>query len=313
MKAAQIKEYGGVENIELVEVDTPVPQAGQVQVEVYAASLNPFDSIVRQGHARQMAELPMPATLGGDFAGVVSAVGEGVTAFTVGDKVYGSAQALAGNSGALAEYTVTGVDNLAIAPSNITLREAASLPLVGASAIQAIKEHMELTSGQKLFVQGGSGGIGTVAIQIAKNLGAYVAASSKTAGVDYVKGFGTDEVVDVQTQDFTTVLRDYDAELVLVGGEDWGKLLSVVKDGGVVVSLVGPADEQATSARSSVTVYPQGTHTNTKWLDEIRGLVESGVVTPQVAKTFSLDQIKDAFTTREAGGVTGKVVIEIKQ
>jgi NADPH:quinone reductase-like Zn-dependent oxidoreductase len=312
MKAAQIKEYGSVENIEVVDIDVPVPDAGQVQVEVYAASLNPFDTSVREGHARQMAELTMPATLGGDIAGVVSALGEGVTAFKVGDKVYGSSQALAGNSGALAEYSVTGADSLAIAPLNVTMAEAAALPLVGVSALQAISEHLELASGKKLFIQGGSGGIGTVAIQIAKNLGAYVAASTKGAQVDYVKGFGADEVVNVDSQDYSTVLKDYDAELVLVRGEDWDKLLTVLKPGGVAVSLVGPADEALTSAHN-VTVYAQGTNTNTTWLDQLRGLVEGGVVTPQVAHTYTLDQVQEAFATREGGGVSGKVVVQIKQ
>jgi NADPH:quinone reductase-like Zn-dependent oxidoreductase len=311
MKAAQIKEYGSVEKIEVVDIPVPMPGQGQVQVQVYAASLNPFDTSVREGQARQMAELTMPATLGGDIAGIVTAIGEGVSAFKLGDKVYGQSQALMGNSGALAEYSVTGEGSLAAMPSNVTMNHAAALPLVGVSALQAISEHMDLSSGKKLFILGGSGGIGTAAIQIAKNLGVYVAATSKTALVTYTTGFGADELINSSEQDYSA-LSDYDAALCLIRGEEWDKILAVLKDGGVAVSLVGPVDQAVASAHN-ITVYAQMTNTNTSWLDALRELVESGVVTPRVAHTYTLDQVQDAFTKREAGGLPGKVVIEIKK
>ncbi len=312
MKAAQIKDYGHVENVEVVEIEKPSPGKGQVLMEVHAASLNPFDTAMREGHARQMADIPLPATLGGDVAGIVSAVGEGVTAFAAGDKVYGQAIALAGNSGAFAEYAATTAGSLALAPAKLTMNESASLPLVGVSALQALTEHMQLVRGQKLFIHGASGGIGTVAIQIAKSLGVYVAASAKGDRVKFVKDLGADEAIDSDVQDFADVLKDYDALLVLARGGDWEKLLSVLKPGGAAVSLVGPADEAVVRAHG-VTVHAQMTQTNSVRLETLRGLIDDGVVTPQVAHIYPLDQIREAFSKREGGGVSGKIVIEMKK
>jgi NADPH:quinone reductase-like Zn-dependent oxidoreductase len=311
MKAAQIRDYGHIENVEVVEIDKPEPGRGQVLVEVHAASLNPFDTAVREGHARQMADIPLPATLGGDFAGVVRAAGAGVVGYKAGDRVYGQAQALAGGSGAFAEYAVTAAGQLAPAPANLGFNEAASLVLVGLSALQALTEHMELKKGQKLFVHGGSGGIGTVAIQIAKELGAYVAASAKGDRGDFVKSLGADEVIDTTKQDYSEMLSGYDAILVLVRGEEWDKLLSVLRPKGIAVSLVGPVDEVAARA-SDVTVFAQGTGTSPARLDALRGFIERDVVTPQVARVYPLSEIREAFAHREGGGVNGKIVIEVK-
>jgi alcohol dehydrogenase len=312
MKAAQIKEYGTVENIEIVDIEKPEPSAGQVQVEVYAASLNPVDTSFRQGHTRQMADIPLPATLAGDIAGKISALGEGVTTFAIGDMVYGTALALMGSSGALAEFAVTGADRVTATPSNVSMNEAAALPLVGVSALQALTEHMDLAPGSKLFIHGASGGIGIAAVQIAKNLGVYVAGATKGSQIQAVTKAGADLAIDVETQDYTEMLKDYDAVLALVYGEDWDKLLAVLKPGGVAVSLIGPADETITAAHNA-TVVPQMTGTNTTRLNSLRDLVESGIVTPQVAYTFQFDQVQAAFSKREGGGVSGKVVIEIKQ
>ncbi len=311
MKAAQIKDYGHSDAIEIVDVDKPTINDDQVLIEVYDASLNPFDSSIREGHVRSMGELSFPATLGGDLAGVIAEVGAKVTDFSIGDKVYGGAQALAGNSGSIAEYAATKAGVVAKAPANLSLQEAASLPLVGASALQALTEHIAPAAGQKILIFGASGGIGSAAVQIAKHFGAHVAAAVKSYGVEHVTALGADEVIDTDTADVTEVVKDYDYVLNLVAGPDWEKLFATLKTGGVAVSLTGQPDEAAATAHQA-TGFAQMTKANTARLDALRDLIEQAVVTPQIGKVFPLDETRQAFAAREAGGINGKVVIEVK-
>lgn len=310
MKAAQISEYGHADKVTVVDIDRPPVGLNQVLVEVHAASLNPFDTAVREGYVKDMIAA-LPVTLGGDIAGVVAEVGEGVTQVGVGDSVYGQANAVAGNSGALAEFAVTKAGQVAKAPANLTFTEAASLPLVAASAYQALHEHFGLQSGQKLFIHGGSGGIGSIAIQMAKHLGAYVAASARGESTEQVAQLGADEVIDSESQDFATIIRDYDAVFDTVGGDDFDRCLSILKPGGVAVSMVAAAD-QSKATEQGVTALTQSTKVTTEKLDAVRGLVEQGVVKPQIARTFALDQVVEAFEAREGGKVNGKIVVSIK-
>lgn len=311
MKAAQINEYGHADKVQVVEIDKLAVDDSKVLVEVHAASLNPFDTTVREGFVKDMIP-SLPVTLGGDIAGIVSEVGSGVEGFQAGDKVYGTAAAVAGNSGALAEFALTKPTQLAIAPSNLDFAESASLPLVGVSALQALTEHIDLQSGQKLFIHGASGGIGTIAIQIAKYLGAYVAASVRSdEAVDSVKALGADEVVDTRTQDFGSTLRDYDAVFEAAGGEDFDKTLGVLKQGGVAVSMIAKADE-AKANQLGVKTITQSTHVTTEKLQTLCKLVEAGVIKPQVARTFRLEEAQAAFEAREGGKAHGKIVIQIQ-
>lgn len=311
MKAAQIKEYGGPENVSIVDIDKPTLGEGQVLVEVHAASLNPFDTMIRSGAYKEMIPLDLPKTLGGDIAGVVVEVGAGVSDFTVGDQVYGQANAVAGNSGAFAEYAATKSSQVAVAPGNISLKEAASLPLVGVSALQALVEHMDVQSGQNVFIHGGAGGIGTVAIQIAKHLGAYVATTATGNGIDYAKQLGADEVIDYKEQDFTEILKDFDAAFDTVGGDDFTKSFHIVRPGGVAVSMIAEADQDQAAARG-ITAHTQSTQVTKEHLDALREFVEQGVVTAHIATSFKLEEIQQAFKERENGHITGKVILEIK-
>jgi len=312
MKAAQIKNYGDASIVEVVEIDKPSAKEGQVLVEVQAASLNPFDTMVRAGYLQQMIPLQLPVTLGGDIAGTVVEVGPGVTNVAPGDSVYGQANVVAGNSGAFAEFAATVAGQVAKAPSNITIQEAASLPLVGVSALQALNHHINLQPGQKIFITGGAGGIGRVAIQIAKHVGAHVATTASGDGIDVAKSLGADEVIDYKTQDFTTTLNDYDAVFDTVGGDKLDDSLSVVKQGGIAVTMAGQYDG-AKAKEAGVTAISQQTRVSTELLDELTALIEAGVVKPGIGKVFALDDIQSAFTARETGAVKGKVVIEIKQ
>ncbi|HSW99469.1 MAG TPA: NADP-dependent oxidoreductase [Patescibacteria group bacterium] len=312
MKAAQISEYGDASVIKVTEVERPTPKDGQVVVEVYASSLNPFDSAVRSGYVQQNMPLKLPVTIGGDISGVVTEVGAGAEGFSVGDKVYGQANVVAGNSGAFAEYAATAAAQVAKAPSNLSFTEIASLPLVGVSALQALTQHINLRSGQKIFINGGAGGIGQVAIQMAKHIGAHIATTATGEEMDAVKALGADEIIDYKTQDFAEILSDYDAVFDTVGGELFTKTLSTLKQGGIAVSMAGQADE-AKVKELGVTAISQFTHVTTDALNQLRELIESGVVKPNIGKVFSLEEIQEAFTARETGSVKGKVVLEIKK
>src|SRR5690606_10107573 len=202
MKAAQINNYGDPSVVQIAEVDQPQLTEAQVLVEVHASSLNPFDTTVREGHMKDAIPLQFPATLGGDIAGVVVKAGTGVERLKPGDKVYGQANVVAGNSGAFAELAATKASQLAKMPSNLSFEQAAAMPLVGVSALQALSEHINLKAGQNIFIHGGAGGIGTIAIQIAKHIGAYVATTATGEGIDYVKKLGADQVIDFKSEDF---------------------------------------------------------------------------------------------------------------
>ncbi len=312
MKAAQINDYGDASVIKVVDVDKPVLTSGHVLVEVHASSLNPFDTIVRAGYMKDMMPLQFPATLGGDIAGIVSKISDDVEDIKVGDSVYGQANIVAGNSGAFAEFASTKAGQIAKMPGNTDFNQAASLPLVGASAIQALTSHISLKPGQKIFIHGGSGGIGTVAIQIAKNIGAYVATTATSVGIDYVKHLGVDEVIDYKTQDFSELLSGFDAVFDTVGGDDTNKALTVLKSGGTLVTMAGKPDEQKAKDLEVNAIY-QSTHVTTEVLNVLRDLVESGVITTHIDKTFELDDIVQAFEARESGSIKGKVVISIKK
>lgn len=308
MKAARIYEYGDASVIRVEESEKPVVGDGRILVEIHAASLNPFDSKIREGLLKDAFPLKLPVTLGGDIAGVVADIGQGIVGVKIGDIVYGQANVAGGHTGAFAEYAETAASVVAIAPRNISMIDLAAFPLVGVSALQALKEHINLQKGQKLFINGGSGAIGRIAIQIAKNLGAYVATTATGDGIDVARTAGADEVIDYTSQDFTVVLSDYDAAFDTVGGEVLATLAYVVKDGGVVVSMAG-----SPAAERNITAVSQMTHVSTAKLDALRELIEKGIVTPGVGEVFDLDDVQAAFVARESGKVKGKVVLQIKK
>lgn len=311
MKAAQINEYGDPSVVQVVDVPRPTVGGGQVLVEVYAASLNPFDSKVRSGAMKDIIPLQFPVTLGGDIAGVVAEVGEGVTEFAAGDKVYGSANAVGGDSGAFAEYALTRTGEVGKMPINLDFQQAAALVLVGVAALQGLTQHIKLQSGQKILIHGGGGGIGAVAIQLAKHIGAYVATTASGDDIAYTKQLGADQIIDYKTENFAELLQDFDAVFDTVGGEIFEQALSILKPGGTAVSMVSQLNETKAS-ELGVTAILQNTHTTTTDLNELSKLVEAGVIAPRIGQVFPLDKISEAFTDRESGAISGKVVIQIR-
>ncbi len=312
MLAAQITEYGGQDSLRVTDdAARPVARKGQVLVEVYAAGVNPFDITVREGRARQMAELDFPATLGGDFAGVVSDVGEGVEGFREGEEVYGQASPLSGQ-GSFAQYAPVKATQLAAKPRTVDFDAAATLPLPAVSAYQALVDHMDLRKGQKILVHGGAGGIGSVAVQLAKHLGAYVAATAKGSDKDFVMGLGADEVIDYETQDFAELTNDYDAVLDTVGGETNAKSYAVLRPGGKLVSMTAQPDETLAD-KYKIGYIAQFTRVTPDRLKAISKLVDDGELKPQIDKVFPLDHAAEAVEYLKTGHPKGKVVIRIKR
>ena len=311
MKAAQISEYGDATIVHVNEVPRPQLKADQVLIEVHASSINPFDTTLRAGYMKDSVPLHFPATLGGDVAGIVIALGDNAEGVALGDHVYGQAIVVAGNSGAFAEYAATKASQVARMPKGLDFTEAAALPLVGSSAVQAIRHHIKLQSGQKIFIHGGAGGIGSIAIQIAKHIGAYVATTATGDNVDFVKGLGADEVIDYKAEDFSQRLANFDAVFDTVGHDDFAKSFDVLKPGGTAVSMIAQPDE-AKAQQQGITALMQFTKVTTEILNELRELVELGVVKPQVNQVFPLDRVQDAFIARETGNGRGKIVLVVK-
>lgn len=311
MKAAQIDDYGGEEVVKIVN-DAAKPRLGadEVLVEVHAAAVNPFDWKVREGLARQMAELSFPATLGGDLAGVVSELGENVEGFEAGQAVYGQAGALSGH-GSFAEYAPVKAGQLATKPQSVDYVTAAALPLAAVSAYQALVDHMQLKKGQKILIHGAAGGIGSLAVQLAKHIGAYVAGTAALEDIDFVKALGADEAIDYRDQDFTEIIKDYDAVFDTVGGDTTVKSYGVLKPGGALVSMAAQADEDL-AQEHEVKFTAQFTRVTPERLKAVAGLVDEGAIKPSVDKTFTLDRAAEALEYQKAGHPKGKVVIKVK-
>lgn len=310
MKAAQINGYGGKEVLKTVN-DAPKPQAdaGQVLIEVYAAAVNPFDWKVREGYLKDAVPLQFPATLGGDLAGVVAELGEGVDSFKIGDEVYGQANALSGQ-GSYAEFSPVKAEQLALKPKNADFVTSAALPLAAVSAYQALVEHAHLQNGQKILIQGGAGGIGSFAIQIAKGLGAHVAATVSAEDADFVKSLGADEVINYKTQKFEALITGYDAVFDTVGSETYTKSYKVLKPAGIIVSMTEQPKEELVK-KYNVQAIQQGTKTTSEKLTEIAELVDQGKLKANVDKVFSLDEAAEALAYIQ-GSHRGKAVIKVK-
>lgn len=312
MKAAQINEYGGSEVIEISgSAEKPVLKEGQVLVEVYTASLNPIDYKIRLGYFKASPALIFPITLGTDFAGKVVEVAQGASGFKIGDEVFGNAIMLNGGSGTLAEFVAANIANTALKPKTLDFTQAAALPLAGASALQAIEEHINLQSGQKILIQGGAGGIGSLAIQLAKMHGAYIAATTSPQTLEFVKSLGVDRVIDYKSQDFSQIIKDFDAVFDTVSGETANKSLRVLKKGGIVVSMAGQFDSEM-AKQLGVIAITQGTNTSADKLERIAQLVDTGKLRAQVDKIFPLDKTREAFDYLEKEHPKGKVVVKIK-
>lgn len=333
MKAFVLERYGKKRALQSTEVPNPVLGDDEVLVEVHAAGVNLLDAKIRGGEFKLILPYRLPLILGHDVAGVVVKLGSRVRQFKLGDEVYARPDDL--RIGTFAEFVPVKEASLAHKPKGLTMEEAASLPLVGLTVWQALVEKAKLKAGQKVFIQAGSGGVGTFAIQLAKHLGATVGTTTSTANVPLVKSLGADVVIDYKTQDFEKILRDYDVVLNSQDGKTLEKSLQVLKAGGKLISISGPPDPDFGKEigapgfvklvmrllSSGVRRKARGRgigysflfmKANGSQLREITRLIEAGAVRPVIDKIFPFESTNEAIAYVEAGRAKGKVIIKIK-
>ena len=311
MKSAQIKKYGGSEVVQINQsAPQPIVSPGKVLVIVKAAGVNPIDWKIREGYMQQMIRLQFPSTLGMDFSGVVEQIGEGVSAFKQGDEVYGQAAVVSGGSGAFAEMALANGDSIAHKPKILSYAEAAALPLVGVSAWQALVENIGLSKDQKILIHGGAGGIGSIAIQLAKHLGAYVATTVSTNDKQFVQELGGNQVIDYKTQNFEDILHDYDAVFDTVAGETYRRSFKVLKKGGIIVSMLEQPNPELMN-RYGVKALFQFTQVNRERLTKLAQWVDQNNISVNVEKTFLLDEAGKALDYQKDVHPRGKVVLTV--
>jgi NADPH:quinone reductase-like Zn-dependent oxidoreductase len=332
MKALLLKRYGKTNQLAFADIPRPTIKPNEILVQIHAVGLNPIDYMIPKGDFKPIIKLQLPVVMGSDLAGVVAAVGSRVTRFKPGDAVFASIFDL--GAGSLAVFAVVPESAAAIKPANLNFVQAASVPMVGLTSWQALKERADIMPGQKVFIPAGSGGIGTFAIQLAKYLGAKVGTTTSTANVDLVQRIGADEVVDYKKREFEDVLKGYDVVLGTVRGNGLERSLNIMKPKGRVVSLIGPPDVAFASARSmnplmkfifrliSSKIIRQAkkrdveysflfVHPDGRQLAEIGKLLEMEHIVPVIDKVFPFDQTKEALAYLEQGRAKGKVVVEM--
>jgi alcohol dehydrogenase len=311
MKSAQIKKYGGSEVIEINQsTSEPTVSSGKVLVIIKAAGVNPADWKIREGGLQQLVSLQFPSTLGHDFSGVIKQVREGVSPsdFKQGDEVYGQAGVISGGSGTFAEMALANIESIAHKPKRLSHAEAAGLPLVGISAWKALVENIRLSKDQKILIHGGAGGIGSIAIQLAKYLGADVATTVSTNDKQFVQELGADVVIDYKTQTFEDLLHDYDAVFDTVGGETYRRSFKVLKKGGVILSMLEQPNSELMSQYGIKAIF-QFTQADRERLTKLTQWVDENNIRVNVEKTFSLDEAGDALDYQKDVHPRGKVVL----
>jgi alcohol dehydrogenase len=317
MKSAQIKSYGDSEVVE-INLNAPSlndPSEAMVLATIKAAGVNPSDWKLREGFFKQMVPLQFPATLGMDFSGVIEKVGERVSSTSdlkQGDEVYGQSGVFAGGSGAFSEMALTNADKIAHKPKTLTHEQAAGLPLVGVSAWQALVETIGLSKSQKILIHGGAGGIGSIAIQLAKHLGAYVATTVSTNDIQFVKDeMGADEAIDYKTQTFEDVLpHDFDAVFDTVGGETYTRSFKVLKRSGssIIVSMLEQPNQELMDqfGVKAVFLFSQA---NRERLTKLAEWVDENNIRVNVERTFPLDEARTALNYQRHVHPRGKIVL----
>jgi NADPH:quinone reductase-like Zn-dependent oxidoreductase len=310
MKSAQFKRYGGSDVIEINQTPMPTLNAGNVLVEIKAAGINPIDWKIREGYMQQMIKLQFPSTLGMDFSGVIKQVGEKVTSsdFKQGDEVYGQAGVINGGSGAFAELTLANIDHIAHKPKRLNHLEAAAIPLVGVSAWQALVENMGLSKGQKILIHGGAGGIGSIAIQLAKLIGAYISTTANVNDKQFVQGLGADQTIDYNSQKFEDLLHDYDAVFDTIGGDTYKRSFKVLKKGGTIISMLEQPNSELMQQYGVKATF-QFTQVNRQRLTKLAQWVDQNTIKINVDRTFSLDEAAKALDYQKNIHPRGKVVI----
>lgn len=317
MKAVRIHQFGGPEVMNIEEVERPVPAPDEILVRVYASGVNPVDWVIRNGANDKLRPfLSLPMTLGWDAAGVVEETGSDVTIFTKGDAVYGVPNFP--GDGSYAEYCAAKATQFALKPKRIGFNEAAGVPLAALTAWTGMFAHGKLQAGQRILIQGASGGVGSFAVQFAKAKGAYVIGMASTTNVDYLRQLGADEVIDYKTQKFDELVHDVDVVLEaspLRDNNERLKSVSVLKEGGMLVTVNTdfPFNDEVMEAlaRKGATGELAPNQPRQEWLQEIALLIDEGNVQVLVSNMFPLEQVAQAHRESESWHVRGKLVLEV--
>jgi NADPH:quinone reductase-like Zn-dependent oxidoreductase len=305
MQVIQAYNYGGPEQLQLEQQPRPEPQAGEVLVRVHAAGVNPLDWKIRQGLMQNFMPMTFPYIPGIEVAGVVEDVGPGVTAFEIGQAVFGQSA-----RGAYAEYITLSVETLALKPQTLSFAEAATVPVGATTAWRALFEHGGLTSGQRVLIQGAAGGVGVFAVQLAKWKGAQVIATASTANLDFVRGLGADTVVDYTTTPVESVVQDVDLVLDGVGGATTLSSLATIRRGGTLISIASPPPQEPAMARDirATMIRSQPSH---ELLQMFTRLIDEGHLKVTAGKTFPLSEVQQAHTYGQGGHGRGRIVLQI--
>jgi len=326
MKALQIVKYGEIkESLSINEIEKPTIQSNDILVEVKAASLNPIDYKMAQGHLKELLDLNLPVTIGFDVSGVVVEKGNDVTGFEVGDEIY--ARVPQEQMGTIAEFVTINADKVAKKPENISFEEASGLPLTGLTAIQAL-EKAGLKEDDRILIHAGSGGVGSFAIQYAKAKGAIVYTTTSSKNVDWVKALGADRVIDYKEEDYKEVANNLDIVFDTLGDDYTFDAFKIIKKGGVVTSIVGPPDEESAKImgipdyklpeqlsnlieEKSIAYKHTWMQPNAAQLKEIKTMVEEGNIKPTVDLIYGFEDGIDAYEYLATGRAEGKVIISL--
>lgn len=306
MRAAVIRDYDT--EIEIGEVGEPDLHDDSVLISVHAASLNPIDYILQSGAMKDNIPLQFPHVMGFDVSGVITSVGSKVSGFKVGDAVF--ARANQEDAGAIAQVARLKADEMALKPENITHVEAASVPLAGLTAWQALITRGNLKKGEKVLIHAGSGGVGTLAVQIAKHIGAHVATTCSPRNADLLRDLGADVVIDYNTQEFEDELSDYDMVFDMLGGETLKRSFKILKKGGTLVSIKGQDTDNLASEHGVrfewFFMEPDGA-----MLGQLAALIENGTVRTVIDSTYGIAKTAEAYSALKEGHAVGKIVVEI--
>ena len=326
MKALQIKKYGKIrEGLSFENIDKPEISKDDLLIQVKAASLNPIDYKLVQGHLKDMLDLDMPVTIGYDVSGVVVEKGENVKDFEIGDEVF--SRVPQEQMGTVAEYVAVTSDKVALKPENVSFEKAAALPLTGLTAMQALQA-VDLKKDERILIHAGSGGVGSFAIQYAKSLGAIVYTTTSSKNVDWVKALGADRVIDYTEEDYKEVANNLDVVFDTLGDDYTLDAFKIIKEGGRVTSIVGPPDEE-TAKQMGMKDYnlpedlaklkkEKSAKYNLTWMNpnapqlkEIKAMVEDGEIKPIVDLIYSFEDAIDAYEYLAEGSAKGKVIISL--
>jgi alcohol dehydrogenase len=332
MKAFVVDRYGRKNGVRAGDMPVPELREDDVLIQIHAAGVNPLDSKIRDGEFKLLLPYRLPLILGHDLAGVVVRVGPRVRRFKPGDEVY--ARPHKDRIGTFAEFIAVKEDGVALKPTSLSMEEAASMPLVGLTAWQALIEKGQLAKGQKVLIHAGSGGVGTFAIQLAKHVGATVATTASAANAEWLKQLGADVVIDYKKDDFAAILKDYDVVLDTQGGNTLEKSLRVLKPGGKLIGIAGPPDPdfakeigaslflktamrflsyriRKAAKRHHISYSFLFMRANGEQLGQIAALVDAGAIKPVIDRVFPFESTNEALAYVERGRVKGKVVVKM--